>query len=183
MHRLITLVALLCIAGLLQAQEKADKPEETADKPVTKIGVYDSRCVAYAHFWTDEYQRKHNEHADNLKAAKKSGDAKELEKWNKIVWDERRGAHRQVFSTAPVDEILDEIKDRLPEIKNKTGVSLFISKWDESKLKQFKSAEKMDVTDLLVQEFKLPQTEKHKKVLDEMKKVKPVPLDQVDKIE
>jgi hypothetical protein len=176
-------MVFLNIAGLLQAQEKAEKPEDTVDKTVTKIGVYDSRCVAYAHFWTDEYQRKHNEHADNLKAAKKSGDAKELEKWNKIVWDERRGAHRQVFSTAPVDEILDEIKDRISEIKKKAGVSMLISKWDEKKLNQYKSAEKMDVTDLLVGEFKFPQTDKHKKVLDEMKKVKPVPLDQVDKIE
>jgi hypothetical protein len=180
MHRYLSLVVFLGIAGLVQAQEKLEKP---ADKNVTKFGIYDSRCVAYAHFWTEEHQRKLIEHAANLKAAKKSGDAKELEKWNKIVWGERRLAHGQVFSTAPVDEILAEIEDHLAEIKKKAGVSILISKWDEKKLNQYQSAEKVDVTDLLVGGFKFPQTEKHKKVLEEMKKTKPVPLDQADKIE
>jgi len=183
MHRIVLFTVLLGISGPLLAQEKTKTAEETADKAAAKIGVYDSRAVAYAHFWTDEHQRELKEHADKLKAAKASGDAADKEKWNKIVWDERRLAHRQVFSTAPVDEILDQIKDRLPEIKKKAGVSVLVAKWDEKKLDQYKSAEKADVTDLLVAEFKFPQTEKHKKTLEEMKKVKPVPLDQADKDE
>jgi hypothetical protein len=179
MKHALVIAALLGLVGAVWAE---DKTEKKAEKPATKIGVYDSRCVSYAHFWTDEHQKKMTDLYNKAKAAKKAGN-KEYDELDKALWAERKRSHRQVFSTASIDDVLETIKDRLPEIQKKAGISVLVSKWDEEKLKQYKSAEKVDVTDLLVSQFKFPPTEKHKKVLDSMKKVKPVPLDQVDKIE
>ena len=50
------------------------------------------------------------------------------------VWARRKQSHRQGFSTAPVDEILEHIKDDLPKIAKKAGVGSIISKWDEEAL-------------------------------------------------
>jgi hypothetical protein len=180
MKQLLTAAAFLCIIGVLRAD---DKTEKKAEIPVAKIGVYDSRCVAYAHFWTDEHQKKMTDLYNKTKAAKKAGNKEEYEKLDKVLWANRQRSHSQVFSTTPIDDVMETIKDRLPEMKKKAGVSELLSKWDEEKLKKYTSAEKVDVTDLLMGQFKFPSTEKHKKVLDAMKNVKPVPLDQVDKIE
>lgn len=147
------------------------------DQPV-RIGVYDSRVVAYAHFWTDAVQEKHKSQVAEAKAAKQSGDKEKLDKLKKILRQGQQQAHRQVFSTAPVDHVLKEIKDQLPEIKKQAGVSVLISKWNKKELKQYPSAEKVDVTDLLVQVFK--PTEKHLKVIESIKKAKPVSLEQAE---
>ena len=40
----------------------------------------------------------------------------------------------QGFSTAPVTNILEQIKDKLPAINNKAGVSVLLSKWDQEGL-------------------------------------------------
>jgi hypothetical protein len=180
MKQLLAIAAFLCIVGLVRAEDKSEKKTE---RSVTKIGVYDSRCVSYAHFWTDEHQKKITELYNKAKAAKKAEKKDEFKELDKALWTERHRSHNQVFSTAPIDDVLETIKDRLPEILKKAGVSMLVSKWDEKKLEKYKSAEKVDVTDLLVSQFKFPSTEKHKKVLESMKNVKPVPLDQVDEIE
>ena len=147
------------------------------DRPV-RIGVYDSRVVAYAHFWTDAVQKKHQSQMAEAKAAEQSGDKEKLDKLKNILRLGQRQAHRQVFSTAPVDNVLEEIKDRLPEIKKQAGVSVLISKWNKTELKQYPSAGKVDVTDLLVQVFK--PTEKHLKMIESIKKAKPVSLEQAE---
>jgi hypothetical protein len=53
-----------------------------------------------------------------------------------------------------VDEILDHIKDKLPEIAASAGVTEIVSKWDKKSLAQYRLAELVDVTDLLVDEYK-----------------------------
>ena len=82
--------------------------------------------------------------------------------------------HLQVFSTAPVDDVLATIKDRVELVQKQAGVSRLISKWDEAGLKPFKSAEKVDVTDPLLGAFKLD--EKQLKVVSDIRKHDPLPL-------
>jgi hypothetical protein len=159
--------------------------EDNAAKPPTgqnvRVGVYDTRVVAYARFWTAEHQQKLSAMAAEAQAAKNSGDTKKFDEIRKSLQSEQRQIHRQVFSTAPIDDVLQEIAKRLPDIQKQAGVSILISKWDAEKLKSYASVEQIDVTNLLVGEFK--PTEKHRKVIEEIKKAKPVPLDRADSIE
>ena len=161
----------LCPARVRGAETKA-APE--------RIGIYDSRLVAYAHFWTEAHQRDLKEKAKAAKDAKAAGQTARSEEISATLKTEQERIHRQVFSTAPVDDVLANIKGRLPEIQKEAGVSKLVSKWDEAALKQHGKAERVDVTDLLVREFN--PGEKQLKVIADLKTKKPVPLDEIDKV-
>jgi hypothetical protein len=144
-----------------------------------RVGVYDSRVVAYAHFWTAEHQQQLKDKAAAGKAAKSAGDMARFNKISKEMADEQEKIHREVFSTAPAEEAMASLKTRLPEIQKQASVSVLVSKWDQQGLQSYKSAQQTDVTDLLLAEFKLDP--KQIKTVEEIKKQKPVPLDKIDK--
>jgi hypothetical protein len=145
-----------------------------------RIGVYDSRVVAYAHFWTAEHQQQLKEKAKTAKAAKAAGDQAQFDKLSKEMANEQDRIHREVFSTAPAEEAMAALKPRLAEIQKAVGVSALVSKWDEQALASHKSAQQVEVTDLLVHEFKLEP--KQVETIEEIKKQKPLPLDKIDKM-
>src|SRR5262245_6594986 len=170
-------VSLYCSLSLCSTQLRA---AETKAAP-ERVGIYDSRLVAYAHSQTEEHQRKLRAQMEALKAAQAAGDAekaKALQAWGR---EEQRRLHRQVFSTAPIDDVLAEIKDRLPELQKQAGVSKLISKWDEPGLKAHRQAQRVDVTELLVCEFN--PGKKQAKDIAELRRKKPVPLEQADKLD
>lgn len=143
-----------------------------------RIGIYDSRVVAYAYFSSEAFQEKLQKQMAEAKKVEQSGDKEKIEKLKKGFQEGQRQIHRQVFSTAPIDNILEEIKDRLPKIQQEAGVSLLISQWDKEKLANHASAEKVDVTERLIDEFK--PTEKQLKMIESIKKTKPVSLEEAD---
>ena len=167
--RFILLTAVACWLGVTAARAAEINPPAPAGQ---RIGTYDSRVVAYAHFWTDAHQQKLKEQMASARAAKAAGDTARFNELSAALKKEQERNHRQVFSTAPVDEILESLKARLPEIQKQAGVSRLVSKWDEKALEQFKRAEKVEVTDLLLGEFKL--TDKQKKIAESFKKSKPI---------
>jgi hypothetical protein len=171
------LVTLFAGLSLCSTQALAAETKDAREQ----IGIYDSRVVAYAHFWSDAHQKGLKAQVKLLKTAKAAGDTQRAKELEQAVREEQRCSHRQVFSTAPVDDVLAEIKDRLPEIRKEAGVSKLVSKWDKATLKQYRGAERVDVTDLLVREFK--PGEKQLKVIADIKRQKPVPLDKIDKVE
>jgi hypothetical protein len=162
----------LAAAGFARSEEKAVAAE------AVRIGVYDSRAVAYAHFWTDVNQTKLKALFNEAKAAKESGDTKKYEELKKTLQEGQLAIHRQVFSTAPIDDVFEELKEQSPKIQKETGIAAFVSKWDVEKLKSYPKAKQIDVTDRLVQEFK--PTEKQLKMIESIKKAKPISLEQAD---
>ncbi|MCK4249402.1 MAG: hypothetical protein KAX15_06445, partial [Candidatus Omnitrophica bacterium] len=109
--------------------------------------------------------------------AESEGDSKRVEELK--AWGEAQQAllHKQGFSTAPVDDILEHITDQLPEIKKSANVELLVSKWDTKTLAEYKLAEHVDVTMRLVEAFK--PNEKQKKSAIEIQKHDPVPLEKM----
>jgi hypothetical protein len=168
--RLLLSLFALC-AFSLTASRAAD-----ATKPAERIGVYDSRVVSYAHFWSEPASKERNALVAAGKSAKAAGDqarARELEQ--KIVAAQLQ-SKLEVFSTAPADEAMAALRDRLPALHEELGVTRFVSQWDEAALKGVPDARRLDATDRLVREL-LPQPEgKQQKAIAEMKKAKPVPL-------
>ena len=144
------------------------------------IGVYDSRVVAYADFWTDAHQRKIGELVKSAKEAKAAGKADRFKELDSALKKEQEQNHLQVFSTAPVDNVLAEMKERVAAVQKEAGVSRLVSKWDEKTLATHKDAERIDVTDLLLREFKL--NEKQLKVVADIRKQKPLPLDKAQEL-
>ena len=154
--------------------------QTTKNTSTERIGVYDSRVIAYAHFWSDAYQRNLITRNKAAMEAKAAGQTDRFNELAAAMKKEQEQNHLQVFSTAPVDQILAEMKERVAVIQKEAGVSRLVSKWDEKSLATHKRAEQVDVTDLLLREFKL--NEKQLKVVADMRNKKPLPLDNAQEL-
>jgi hypothetical protein len=175
-----SLLIPLTIAFVLEAHILLAVPATQIGNASRRIGVYDSRVIAYAWFWSADHQSAVQKQIESGKAAKAAGDTAKFKELDKALSGQQAEMHRQVFSTAPAIKALVALKDRLPEIEKQAGVSALVSKWDDAALKQNPSVTQVDVTDLLASEFK--PGEKQLKTIQEIKKQKPVPLDKIDKI-
>ena len=140
-----------------------------------KVGVYDSRAVAYAHFWSPAADAARREAIAAAKAAKASGDAAGFEQRSAALAAHQKRMHEQVFSTAPAAEAMAALAARLPALQRELGVARLVSKWDDKALQSVPEENRVEVTDRLVREFITP-TEKQQKVLDSMKTAKPISL-------
>jgi hypothetical protein len=161
----IITIGLLCILELAASAA-------ITNPPVT-IGVYDSRAVAYAYFWSAPHQKKLQEKVSAAQAAKKASDDAKFKELSASLKTEQEQNHRQVFSTAPVNDAMDTIKSRLPEIQKQAGITALVSKWDDATLKKYETASRVDVTDALVREFIQPD-EKQSKIISSMKAQEPL---------
>jgi hypothetical protein len=149
---------------------------------VTRIGIYDSRAVAVGFVGSKVYKATAGKQLDAMMAERKkaeaAGDAqrvKELKAWGK---SQQALLHRQGFGTAPVDDILAYISDRLPAIRKQAHVDLLVSKWDIETLAKHKSAARVDVTMRLVEAF--GPNERQMKSAIEIQKHDPVPMEKLE---
>jgi hypothetical protein len=140
-----------------------------------KVGVYDSRAVAYAHFWSPAASREREATIAAAKAAKAAGNTADYDKHSAAMAALQKKMHEEVFSSAPAAEALAALAPRLPALQGELGVTRLVSKWDAKALRPVPEANRVDVTDRLVREFITP-TEKQQKVLDSMKAKEPISL-------
>ena len=159
--------ALLAVIILILARGSAFAAE--------RVGTYDSRLVAFAAFWDDTNQARLNALIQEARTAREKGDRDRFKSLDRQLSARQHDLHMQVFSTAPIDEVLAGLKDRLPALQRETGVSRLVSQWDEAALAGVPAADRVDVTDLLVKEFHLP-ADKFRQ-LGELKTSIPLPLD------
>lgn len=150
---------------------------------VKRIGTYDSRSVAIAFVGSEVYKKTAGEELrKNWAAYKKAKEAGNTEEEKKLkAWGENQQhlLHQQAFSTAPVDNILKHIADKLPEFKKQQKVDLLVSKWDKKTLDKYKSAQQQDVTLPLIELFN--PNAKQKKTALEIRKHKPYPIKMIKK--
>jgi hypothetical protein len=171
---------VLFIAACAVVASAAHCAVAQTNNAAAKIGVYDSRALAYAHFCSPEYQQQLSNEVRTARLAKRNGDQAQFEKLSHALAEKQRVIHREGFSTAPATEALAFLQSRLPDIQKQAGVSALVSKWDTNTLKQYSSATQMDVTDLLVQQFQL--TDKQLKTVTALQKHPPVSLEEIDKM-
>lgn len=158
--------ALLAVIILILARGSAFATE--------RVGTYDSRLVAFAAFWDDTNQARLNALIQEARTAREKGDRDRFKSLDRQLSARQHDLHMQVFSTAPIDEVLAGLKDRLPALQREAGVSRLVSQWDEAALAGVPAAERVDVTDLLVKEFHLPVA--RQKHLERLKSAKPLSL-------
>ena len=176
---LILLAVCLCAGAAVGAAEAPAVQPTTL--PAARVGLYDSRAVAFAYFWSAPQQQTLKERMAAAKAAKAAGDQATYATIAQEMKERQSRNHLQVFSAAPVDDAMAALKARLPQLAAQAGVGDFVSKWDEAALQKFPVDARVDVTDLLVQEFKLPESQQ--KVLETSKRAPPVPLDEARRLD
>lgn len=172
-----SLVSLLAAVWLSHAAARAAEPVSSS---VDRVGVYDSRIVSFAHFWSAAEREKRDALVASAKSAKAAGEVARRDELVRQIVDMQKRSHLQVFSTAPADEAMAALKEKLPAVQRELGVGRLISKWDETALRDVPAARRVDATDRLVREF--DPDAKRQKTIDEMKKVKPLPLDEATQL-
>ena len=101
--------------------------------PRVVVGTFDSRAIAVAYIRSDAnaellYQMRAEVESALAEARAAGDDARvaELEQRGPAL---QRKYHEQGFSTAPVDDILVHVEDRLAHIAKEAGVDVLVSKW------------------------------------------------------
>lgn len=168
-NRLLAVAATLVCLGL-------PSDVSCAADDAARVGVYDSRAVAFAHFWGEAQRQERDALVARARAAKSAGETARFTELTAQIKAEQDRSHLQVFSTAPADQAMAALALKLPAIQRELGVTRLVSKWDEAALAGVPEAARVDVTDRLAQEFK--PDEKRRRTIEEMKKVKPLPLDE-----
>jgi len=149
----------------------AAEPGNHEEKTRLRVGTFDSRAVAIAYASSDIHRRAMAPMMEEHKKAKAAGDTKKAKELEAKGQAGQERLHFQGFGTAPVNDLLETVKDQLPAIAQKAGVDLIVSKWDV--VYQAPGVEIVDVTDLIVEPFH--PNEKAKGYIKELTKHPPVP--------
>jgi len=155
-----------------------ESPQQDA-APRLVVGTYDSRGIALAYIrsaGTGEYLRAQKEDVGRAtQRAREAGDLELAAGLDALGPAMQLRFHRQGFGTAPVDDILARIGERLPAIAHEAGVDVIVSKW--ALTYQDPSARFVDVTERLAAEFE--PSEDTWKAIRQIVETEPVPLDQI----
>lgn len=146
-----------------------------------KVGIYDSRALGYAWFWSEPGTKERNALLAAARSAKSAGDTERAKELGAQLSALQLRNHLQVFSTAPADEALAILRPKLDALQAELGVARLVSKWDDAALKDVPEAQRLDVTDRLVRELFTPD-QRHSKVLESLKAKPPIPLEQARKL-
>ncbi|MBI9015829.1 MAG: hypothetical protein JEZ07_01075 [Phycisphaerae bacterium] len=139
---------------------------------VEKVATFNSRIVAYGHFWTEANQNQLKEMYNKAQTAKKDGDTETYNKISGAMQAKQKQIHRQVFSNDKIDNVVADIKDNLAIIAKEAGVDIVVP--DNT----YDGKTAIDVTDKVVAIFNL--NEKQLKTVNQLLKTKPVTLEQAE---
>lgn len=145
-----------------------------------RLGTYDSRFVALAFYRAENMKRVRDSMGNlnlELQRAKEAKDEKKLKELEAKGPAIQNLMHQQVFGSLSIPNVMETIKDELPVIAKKAGVTLIVSKWEI----QYSGPEieTIDLTLQLVDLFKIDDTTR--KMIDEGLKQnqKPVPVEKL----
>lgn len=176
--KMTCLVIIAVVAGLAAHMTAGDQEsQKKASGSKIRVGTFDSRAVAIAYFGSKTFNRHLNALRAELKAAKADGNQKRVKELEAEGPALQELMHKQGFSTWPVDNILETIERKIPEIAKQADVEVIVSKWDI--VYQRSGVEFVDVTDLMVRPFE-PDEDTWRTIKD-IQKQDPVPLENLKK--
>lgn len=167
-------VLILVVAGSAVCAQLGAQNAKASGAKVC-VGTFDSRAIAVAYARSDSFMQYIQGLKVELEQAKTEGNEKrvmELETLGPALQDLM---HKQGFSTWPVDDILERIKEKIPGIAKQAEVDVIVSRWDI--VYQQPGVEFIDVTDLLVMPF--DPDEKTLDLIKSMRGIEPVSLEEL----
>lgn len=173
-------LALICVlAGPAYTIAEAQQSSEQTAESQVRIGTFDSRALAIAYARSEAFEQHVKELKAELERARADGDeerVKELESEGPAL---QALLHKQGFSTWPVDNILDQIRERVPQIAEQAGVDVIVCKWDIVYPQASDAC--IDITALMVEPFE--PSENTLEILKALQNQDPVPLEAVQEHE
>ena len=174
------LIVLIVLSGVAVCwRVGAEPPAGKAEKARLRVGTFDSRAVAIAYVSSEVGKRDLGKLFEEHQKAKAAGDTEKVAKLEEQGKARQVRMHEQGFSKGRVDDVLEQIKDKLPAIAREAGVDLIVSKWDV--VYQGPAVELVDVTELVVKPFN--PNERARGWIKDLGKVAPIPLEDARKID
>jgi len=176
----IMLILVLVVACLgIWAFSAEGKTSEKTDKARLRVGVYDSRAIPMAYTHSQYNAHFMQKKSEEKKEAEAKGDVKKTQKLEEQMQKHALKAHKQVFSTTPVGNLLELVKKKLPEVAKQAGVDVIVSKWQIDYLAS--DAEVVDVTLDMAKMFEpKPGT---LEAIQELMKKEPLAEEEVERLE
>ncbi len=166
---------LTVLMGYTTVPEEQQK-KETSDSKMS-VGTFDSRAIAIAYYQTEEFANYMKGLISEHKKAKESGDKEHVEELEAKLGATQELIDKQAFSTWSVDNILEIIEGKIPNVAKQAEVDLIVSKWDITY--QSTEVEFIDVTYAMA---KLINTnEQTLKTIEQLMTQDPVPLEELEK--
>lgn len=149
------------------------------DNGATKIGIYDSRAVAVAFAGSEKQEASTKALRAERDQAKATGDEKRVAALEAEGKARQAKLHRQAFGAASVNDILALYPEEIQALKGKHILADLVSKWDEAGLANHSGAERVDVTNELIE---IPRpNDRQRKSAQKIQKSKPLTNAQLDK--
>jgi hypothetical protein len=169
-----TIVALALVLGscVIYTLVRAEEPNAKTQKAKLRVGTFDSRAIVVAYAHSAEFNQSLKKLMAERDKAKTDGDEKKVKELEEQGRAGQQMFHMQGFSIAPVNDILEHIKDKVPAIAKEAGVDLIVSKWEIAY--QSPDAEFVDVTDLMIKPFN--PGDRASGIVKELKNHPPIPL-------
>jgi len=168
------------LGGLFVLTLGAQEIDTTRENPTVVVGTFDSRAVAVAYVQSDAFGNylvaQQTDVAQLLERARTAGDEELVAGLEALGPAMQKRLHEQGFGTAPVDDIIARIEDKLPEIARKAGVDMIVSKWTLAY--HSPAARFVDVTDLVTAEF--DPDERTLKMIRSTVETVPIPRDEIE---
>ena len=166
----------------------AQPSNQTVSGSNVRVGTFDSRCLAMGYYRSEMFKSRMRLQKAEYEKAKAAGHTKRVEEmearsasgiWPDMGWPQNPAQgemiHKQGFSTWPIDNILERIKRKIPEIAKQANVDVIISKWDLTY--QRSGIELVDVTPLLVR-LLVDDEESFEDAL-KIRKMRPIPREEL----
>jgi hypothetical protein len=177
---IVCVIVCVLLVGLLVTAAVAQEIAATEDNPMVVVGIFDSRAIAVAYVQSEAFGSYMGEQqaavAQLLERAKSAGNEQLVAGLEALGPALQKRLHEQGFGTAPVDDIIARIEDKLPEIAEKAGVDMIISKWTLTYCSP--AARFVDVTNLVAAEFN-PDA-RTLKMIESTIEAEPVPLGELE---
>lgn len=166
----IGLVGAIALAAGV-AVESGEKDSAGEPAGALRVGTFDTRAVALAYGRSEGFLASVRELHREAEEAERKGQQKRLEKLEAKGQALQEQLHRQVFGDAPIDDILAELEDELPEVARAAGVDVIVT----GLLYAAPGAETTDVTLQMVEPF--APDEKTLEFIRQLKDRPPVDMD------
>lgn len=150
------------------------KVSAQANSVTLKLGTYDSRVVTLA-FSRSELFKKVAESFSDPEGIMQSNDSAKMAVFFCKIFTKQYILHQQVFSRGTTANVLDLLKDQLPQLAKDEGVSAIVSKWELTFVSP--DIEVIDLTMPLSRLFK--PTGDFDQMVTEIQKVDPIPLEEL----
>lgn len=164
----ITITLFICF--MIPAGASAQKKSA-----VIKIGTYDSRTIIFAWSRTENLKNQLMKMRQKTDSAEKAHDSAKIKEGAVSSISFQHLLHQAIFSTGSVASFMTVIKDKLPELAKKEGVSIIVSKWELNY-----NDPSFEIVDLTKQVAALFQpTENIDKMAAEIAKQSPIPIEEL----